>query len=418
LERAVELYDGLGDEKRVAQTLSRLGRGLSGFREARDITRALECFDRAEPILAPLGDTASLGKLYCGRSLACYATLSIEEGLGLAGRAMEVADGLADQALWGEAAGSYGWHLIVNGRTRQGLEIAEKAWRATEDSGHWLFSWTAGLTLGNWLWGLGDPAAAEEWYRRLLDRPYMNEAPLERREVINGLGLCTLARGDAKQARALLPEADALWISLSLDAALAEWDGDSTRLERMGLSALEEARREGSQWNEWGALLACGRAASHAGEVAGARDLVGQAVSVLPPDEAPFFELWSRPQLALLHGEAGDADAARAEVSRCHVVLEKGEDWRGLAGRVLVADAVTLVREGDPHEASDRFRQALTVFDEHQIRSEAVFAHENYGRALCAVGDESGVSLLETAVEAFRQGGAVARAKRLEEGGR
>jgi len=67
LERALALYEELGDRQRAAQMHSRLGREFASFPNRYDIPRANEHYDAAEPVLAEEGDNAQLGILLVGR---------------------------------------------------------------------------------------------------------------------------------------------------------------------------------------------------------------------------------------------------------------------------------------------------------------------------------------------------------------
>ena len=72
LERALRLYEGLGEAERVAQVHSRLGRDLAtGTNPAIiDVPRALAHLRQAEEILAKGPESSALGYVHVGMALA------------------------------------------------------------------------------------------------------------------------------------------------------------------------------------------------------------------------------------------------------------------------------------------------------------------------------------------------------------
>jgi hypothetical protein len=64
-------------------------------------------------------------------------------------------------------------------------------------------------------------------------------------------------------------------------------------------------------------------------------------------------------KVALVSFELGDMEPTKAQLARCHEIMDMGEDWRGVAGRVRLADALLLAADGDSSAAFQRFEQAI-----------------------------------------------------------
>ena len=104
-----------------------------------------------------------------------------------------------------------------------------------------------------------------------------------------------------------------------------------------------------------------------------------------------------RPDLALLYIEMGRLEEARAQLARCHEIMSEGEDWRGVAGRVALAEAVLAAAEGDLEAAGPQFERALDIFRRYGLPWDQAEAFHLWGRACAAAGR----SYRPRALEAF-----------------
>ena len=115
---------------------------------------------------------------------------------------------------------------------------------------------------------------------------------------------------------------------------------------------------------------------------------------------APYFELWVRPDLARALAEAGRVAEAREQVERCSAILAAGEDWRGRAGTIAVAEAVVLAHEGRADDAERVFASARAVLSRYRLVVENADLLHEWGRLLAAP------ERLEEAVALYRSHGA------------
>jgi hypothetical protein len=83
------------------------------------------------------------------------------------------------------------------------------------------------------------------------------------------------------------------------------------------------------------------------------------------------------------------------------------EDWRGLAGRHALAEAVILAAEGSLSAAAGRFQHALDIFRGHGLPWEEAEASLLWGRALRRAGDwRRADELVDAALGIYRRCGA------------
>jgi hypothetical protein len=83
---------------------------------------------------------------------------------------------------------------------------------------------------------------------------------------------------------------------------------------------------------------------------------------------------------------------ARAHVERCRAILGRGEDWRGRAGIVAMAEAVVLAAEDRPDAAHERFADAEATLTRHGLVGERAECLHEWGRALARAGDGAGAA--------------------------
>ena len=121
--------------------------------------------------------------------------------------------------------------------------------------------------------------------------------------------------------------------------------------------------------------------------------------------------------LALAYTEARRATEAIPQLARCREIIAAGENWRGLVGTVLRAEAVVqvaLCRSEMVSEqfaigpqglmdAQSRFAQSLEIFHRNHAVVEETETLYECGRPLVAVGEQSaGNAKLDEAIATYR----------------
>jgi hypothetical protein len=107
-------------------------------------------------------------------------------------------------------------------------------------------------------------------------------------------------------------------------------------------------------------------------------------------------------------------------VDRCREITSRGEDWRGRAGHVELAEAVVLALEERMDEAGTAFAKARDTFERYGLRGDEADALQQWGRALVSAGADAAASKkLDEALEIYRRHDAgIAWLERVEVAGR
>jgi non-specific serine/threonine protein kinase len=114
----------------------------------------------------------------------------------------------------------------------------------------------------------------------------------------------------------------------------------------------------------------------------------------------------ARPWLARLYVEMKRLDEATEQVTRCRQVLAAGEDWRGLAGNVALAEAVVAGERGDYDIAYRQFEAALAIHQKYHLAWAQADTLHYWGRVLAAAGDRArAAEKFDAAIENHRSRG-------------
>jgi class 3 adenylate cyclase len=420
LERALRLYEQLGDDDRVAQMHSRLGRDLAtGTSPATiDIPRALAHLHQAEQILVRGPEGSALGYVYVGLALASVWGMRTEEGLSASERAMQLAErlGVVDlyqqlegrtdlphDRLWAASAAQHGHHLAASGSHGEGLGLVEQAWEAADHLRYAVGAFSATWMASVWTFRLGDPRETGRWCRRELATP---RQVLGQREILcDFLARANAQAGDLLEAGRWADEAGRARFTTPY---VALWEGNWDRAAALWGRQREEAHRRGNRWAESIAAHFLGVLKHLEGDTAGAEVLLQEELTIAVEGRHVGTELGVRVELALCLADDGRPGDAEEHVARCREILSQGEDWRGAVGRVALAEAAVL--HDRPDEASERYRSAIEVFRRFCLPWDEAEALHRFGRALLDGGDRRGaVETLAGALDLYRRHGAGAR---------
>jgi non-specific serine/threonine protein kinase len=117
--------------------------------------------------------------------------------------------------------------------------------------------------------------------------------------------------------------------------------------------------------------------------------------------------MWARPELALLYADMNRIEKAVPHVVRCREILSEGEDWRGLVGEVVRAEAVVAAVNKKFDDAEQKFEKAFRILRRYSVGWEEAETLYRWGRALMTAGDRSrAVEKFEAAAEVYRNCGA------------
>ena len=400
LEQALALYDALGDGERAAQAHSRLGMAHSlmdsVYADHLDIPSAFHHFDAARAVLGQGPPRRARGHLEVGVATAFTYRLHIEPGLDAARHAMEIGEAVGDEVLWSGAAEAYGWHALVAGRLAEGFDVLEQAFSVADGHQRPFLAFMAANIRGQFTWGIGAPDEARVQFERPLRLPYAGNSAY-RRQIADGIGRCHAARGEMEAARRHLVDAKPTWITHSLQPVLDLWDGDLDAVDALAARTLGTSRRTGNRWDEWASRQLAARVCGLRGAWDRAVELLDAALAIVVDGGARYFELWVRPDLARALAEAGRVDEAREHADRCRAILSGGEDWRGRAGTIAIAEAVVLAHEGRAADAERVFAEGRAVLGRHGLPVDEADLLHQWGRLLAKA------ERLDEAAELYRR---------------
>ena len=404
LERALHLYEQLGDTRRVAQTHSRLGRHLATGTSplTTDIPRALDHYRKAEAILVDDGaEGADLGYVWAGIALASIWGMYTDEGLRTSERAMQLAERLGNERLWATAAAQRGHHLIAHGSPDEGMALVERAWQAADRLHHVVAAFSATWIAAVWTFRLHDPSETQRWCRRELATPRQS---LGSREILfDFLARAHVQSGEPDEARRLRQQAGRARFTEPYQAHI---EGDWEQAGSLWGQQCDLAPKTGNRWagsvgSHWLAVVK-----RHQGDLAAAESLLRDTVATAVDGGAVPSELTGIAELALLLADAGRPDDADVYLQRSREILSDGT-WRGAVGRVALAEAAALASRGLIDEAGPRFEAAIEIFQRFALPWDEAEAWHRWGRARLDDGDRIGaIKPLGHAVDLYQRYGA------------
>jgi DNA-binding CsgD family transcriptional regulator len=360
LEQALELYAWLGQLDAAARVHARLGSALSTLPETWDLPRAVEHYQHAEAILRSTEvEDVRLGWVYVGLAQVAVWNVRVPEGLAASGRALEIAEHVHDDALWAQAATARGGHLVSDGRISEGLQLMHRGWRAADrlnDPGAF-FAAFLGSAFAHWL---VDPRELGVWCDRELARPRIAQAPGPHRRLQGRLAAARALAGDMPAAGALASEAGASYDTWEV----LFWQGDWDACGALASQRISASRRSGERAFAFEATFDLARVRAAQGQLQVAKALLEEALAVAVDGGEQTYAVAVRALLARVCAESGCQSEARRHVDDARRSVSNGDDWRGLAGQLDLAEAMVVLADGarDAAAAEDLLLHAIETF--------------------------------------------------------
>ncbi|MDP2948211.1 MAG: protein kinase [Chloroflexota bacterium] len=411
LERALALYEQLGQQRRVALVHSRLGRNLVSFIELfMDQERGVAHLRAAQAILEqeePEG--AALAYVYCGLATAAVCAVDVPDSITYGRKALAIGEKLQSEPVVALANSFLGHHLVVAGRLAEGLALLEKAWEMADRANLTFVAFLSAFWVGVW-WGfLRGPEEGMRWLRQELAKPRIASAPNLRRSLLAWLGASLVRGGEAEEAQRILAEEPGELPTLSrlLHVAKGEWEA----AEREFVREIERSRGAGDRLNS--AIRSAELAEFvllKTGDYSRAEELLLEARRIFVEGGAVWLELWFTPPLCELYAKTGRLDEAQELMDRCQAILGEGEDYGAAVGRVSMAQAILARAREQWTEAQQAFDRALAVARRYGLPWEEARALHEQGIMHLARAQkedrEKAVELLDQAIAIYQRMGA------------
>ena len=404
LDKALRLYEGLGQEEQAAEMHTRLGRNLATFPASMDIPRALDHYRAAGAILTRGPARSALGYVVFGLAATALWAMRTEEGLAQAEQALEIADRRGNDSLARNAIALRGHHVVCSGRLDDGFRGLETAWEAADRAEHLMPAFSATWVAAGLLLDLRDPRTAMTWCRRELATPRIAAARNPLRTLQGELARAHALAGELTEARRLAEEADLVKYTA---AFLAFFEGSFDEAAELWADQQEDDRRRGNHLYDWAASHWLGILRRTEGDTAAAEARLQEALNIALQGGSVLHELPAQAELALTLADAGRPGDGRQHLTRAEEILAGGEDWRGVAGRVGLARAVMLMAEEEPETAAASFAKATEISHRLDLLWDEAEALQRWGRARLEAGDRAGAQeKLGRSLEVYRRAGA------------
>jgi predicted ATPase/serine/threonine protein kinase/class 3 adenylate cyclase len=404
LEQALALYQVLERPERVAQMHSRLGRNMSTFPWNIDIAQAQRHHTPAEDILSARPADSALAYVYSGQTASAAWAVRTEDGLARSDRALVIASDVGNHRLRRHAAALRSFHLASAGRLREAMTLLQESWAEADATRDGTAAFTATWVAASQLFRLLDPLEARRWCQAELASSRLSQAPYPSRMLRDVLGRAEALTGDLPAARRARDESGesryaAPYIALCegrFDEAAGLWE--ARRIDD---------HRAGNRHDEWTDLAHLATVHRLQGRAEDGEARLLEALAISTDGAQRITEVWTRAELAVLLADAGRTDEARIHLSRAQELTAGDEDWRGLHGRVALAEATVLAAEGHAAEAHDPYASAIEIFCRLDLVWDEADAYRRSGRARLRAGDRTGaVRELAAALELYRRHGA------------
>ncbi len=375
-EQALVLREKMGDAAGAAAMHARLGLLLGAGGPTRDNRAALRHLQAAAPFLKD--GTASDAQLSFFSALGLIAVWQVntEEGLAASARAMEIALELGSEDRWVTNAVMRSYHLHALGRLGEGNALMAEAWETANGLNNTYRAFVAAGWLGDRLLELGDPLEARAWYQKEVAQPRQVHAPTRRRALQRGIAATFACAGDMESCQRILADE-----GIRTMPEMAFFDGGWDEAEAAWKQVRETAPAELVRSIQATADYWLARVRRLRGDAAGAIGLLSDALAIGLDGPSLLVQLMTSAELAIVLAESGRPEKSEVHLARCREILAEGEDWRGLAGRVALAEAVHAAASGCAENASERFELAIVVFRRLSLPWDEAEAFETRARS-------------------------------------
>jgi hypothetical protein len=400
LEQALKLYQSLGEVEAAARVHVKIGHALMSVNDPtlRDSPLALSHFRSAETLLDESQNFRLRCSLYVGLSSVAWELMQNDQGLEGSRRAMEIGVRSRDEILWTRGAISHADSLFYTGNLAKAFQLFNQAWQKADELNN-----TSGAAMAAastcyshaFLW---NPSEGEEWALRELSRSRLEHAPSLRRRLFHNLAHACVFGGKLNEAKRHLTESPCLLAQ----GILSFYAGDWSQAESTLLRDLEEqGRRTGRPKQEAFAMLWLGKLHHAQSEYSKAENLLCRALAIVQGHHL-YIEIDIRSELTALYVDSARVNEARPHLARLREIINRGEDWRGLAGHVARAEAAVALAEGRFQDAQSLFEEAVGISSRFQVPWDEAEALHRWGRALVATAEhQRAIEKFDAAIEIY-----------------
>ncbi len=368
-ERALSLYEALGDHKKAGAVHLRLAEQYHFYElEALDLEKAYSHGHKALALLEPEGESPELAWTYA--RLGYMGSMSGREpvsvAIGLVEKSLAIAERLGDPGAIAETELILGQTLLAAGEIKRALELERKSCESARKSGDLDVLCRGTNALAFAYLRLADANSALLWAEQAADaakqggimRHQIHSAAFQAwASIISGdvaHSLSSLERARKLATRAELAKLTGYsgLVPPIINFFLGDWEKAETGLNRIGRPLLY-----------WICQLYIEQ-----GNIVGAKAHLQETLNRADARDAKdleLVELVPRALLAVVTAMEGELEQAEAHLHRAKGILSNGEDWRGLAAEVHLAKGIVTTAEKKWQEAEDAFKKVLEIYSQY-----------------------------------------------------
>jgi len=363
-EKALTLYEALGDRKKAGAVHLRLAEQYHLYElESQDTEKAYSHGQKAVALLEPEGESLLLAWAYArlGWIVSSSDREPLSFGIELAEKGLAIAERLGDPGAIAEVELILGSIVLGAGEIKRALELKRKSCERARKSGDLTVLCRGANGLAFDYIRLADGNSALLWAEQAADaakqagimRHQIHVAALQAwASIINGdvarsLSSLERARQLATSAEMAQLTAYARHVPPIIGFFLGDWEKAETGEMLKGGIPQVPFQWLGQLYIEQGNIIG---AKAHLREAANRAEARGAIQELVP-----------RALLAVVTAMEGELEEAEAHLHRAKEILSNGEDWRGLAAQVHLAEGIVTTAEKKWQEAEEAFKKALEI---------------------------------------------------------
>lgn len=406
-ERAITLFDHLGLDRRAATLRSRLGGYLTSnpVYGVLDVRRGLELLAQAEKVLERQPESVTYGYLLgtVSGATGIWAARP-EDALRTAPRAVEIARRHGHGALTVMGEFMHGHALVFVGSIEQGLALLDQSWEGADRLEHRILGMRTAHVRAFWALMLREPDVTILWLERELAKARLAHVPIQRQLLQGQLAWGYGLAGRLGEAERVLEEAGDLPIGGSFAPDLDLWKGNWPTVETSLRQWITRYQEMGDRIDEAILHAWMAEALRLQGDLDGAQRSLEDALAIVVPGHGRLLEAWFRIDLAILSVDRRRLDDGQQQLDKARALMAT-ENWRGLQGRALVAEAV-LEAQHDLLGAGERFERAIQALRPFRLAWDEAEALVLWSRAAAVADPALASEKLAAALEIYRRCGA------------
>jgi DNA-binding CsgD family transcriptional regulator/tetratricopeptide (TPR) repeat protein len=403
-ERALALYEQLGhtaDATRIHFRTALLFAAIASERQ--DVLRAMRHLDAAATSVAD--DNAALrAEIEAVSTCTRFFRLRLSDALDASLRALDALARVDDEVLRVIVFVHRGMALAAAGELSASQAIIAEAFELANRRNLPFFTCVTTVWAGTVRCDLLDPVDARRWFERELALPRSSRAPVQRQWLTFVAARAQLMMGDIVEPPSDLPS-DGFFRAV-LNAGHAYLAGDWQACLSAATLGLDRARRRSNLYVEVWAAHQLARLALAENDLPRGEDLLARSLDQVAGQHRPWEALLAS-DLAILYATQGRPEDAQKALDQCRRSLPEHENWRGLIGRLSLAEAMMAVAERRSTHAQTHFARALAVFRRYRLPWDEAQVLECWGVERIVSGDsKTGDRRLDAAATIYRRHGA------------